>query len=44
MLLQAGAVGVLAGITVVCLPLVWAKMAVMEEQPLLFAEETDMLD
>ncbi|HEY8256261.1 MAG TPA: hypothetical protein VIG08_01250 [Gemmatimonadales bacterium] len=43
-LLQVGAVTLLAGITVVCLPLVWAKMAVTEEQPAPITEETDSLD
>ncbi len=44
LLLQVGAVTVLAGITVVCLPIVLAKMAVSEEQPITAAEETDSLD
>jgi hypothetical protein len=44
LLLQAGAVTVLAGITVVCLPILWAKMMVTEEQPIKAVEETDQLD
>lgn len=45
LLLELGAVTVLAGITVVCLPLLWARMAVTEEQqPVNAAEETDTLD
>lgn len=44
LLLQVGAVTLLAGITVVCLPLLWAKMAVSEEQPIQTTEETDTLD
>jgi hypothetical protein len=43
-LLQAGAMSVLTGITVVCLPLVWAKMAVSDEQPVRGVDETDLLD
>lgn len=43
-LLQAGAIGVLTAITAVCLPLVWVRMAVSEEQPVKAAEGTELLD
>lgn len=44
-LLQVGAVALLGGITAVCLPLIWAKMVVVEDQgPMKTAEETDALD
>jgi hypothetical protein len=43
-LLQAGAMSVVTGITLVCLPLVWAQRAVSEQQPARAADETDLLD
>jgi hypothetical protein len=43
-LLEAGALTVMAGVTVVCLPMVWAKLVVRYREKAKPDEGTDSLD